>query len=269
MSQNSSIQNPKSKIQNRPIWLIGGTQESAQLARAIAQLGLPCMISVTTESARTLYPQAPQLKVWVGKLDSDQVKMFLREHSVSAVLDASHPFAIEISQLAIVATTELGIPYLRYERSANFADQPAATTSVASFDNLLENHLLQGRRVLLTIGYRPLHLFRPWQNKATLFARILPSPIALQTALEAGFTNDRLIALRPPISFELERALWRQWNLSLVVAKASGAPGGEEIKRQVAADLGVELVMVDRPLVTYPQQTSDLQTAIAFCLKNK
>jgi precorrin-6A/cobalt-precorrin-6A reductase len=118
------------------------------------------------------------------------------------------------------------------------------------------------------MGYKSLHWFQPWHDRATLFARILPSAIALGAALQAGFTSERLIALRPPISAELERALWQQWQISMVVTKASGVAGGEDIKRQVAAELGVQLVIIDRPPVPYPQQTSDLQTALTFCQQN-
>jgi precorrin-6A/cobalt-precorrin-6A reductase len=98
-----------------------------------------------------------------------------------------------------------------------------------------------------------------------LFARILPSITALEAALMAGFTPDRLIALRPPISLELERALWQQWQLSLVVTKASGKPGGEDVKRQLAAELSVKLAVIDRPILNYPQWTNDLEQAIGFC----
>jgi precorrin-6A/cobalt-precorrin-6A reductase len=52
----------------------------------------------------------------------------------------------------------------------------------------------------------------------------------------------------------------------MVVTKASGTAGGEDIKHQIAAELGVKLIVIDRPSIAYPQQTSDLQTALAFCL---
>jgi precorrin-6A/cobalt-precorrin-6A reductase len=89
--------------------------------------------------------------------------------------------------------------------------------------------------------------------------------VSLEAALAAGFTPERIIALRPPISADLETALWRQWEISMVVTKASGAPGGEDVKRKVAAELGVPLIIIDRPFIDYPQQTGDLSTAIAFC----
>jgi precorrin-6A/cobalt-precorrin-6A reductase len=118
---------------------------------------------------------------------------------------------------------------------------------------------------MLTIGYRSLLYFQHWQERATLFARIMPSTQALEAAIVAGFTPSRLIALRPPISLELERSLWRQWQISLVVTKASGEAGGETVKQQVAAELKIPLVVIARPAIIYPQQTSDEAEAIAFC----
>ncbi len=259
------------------IWLIGGTQESAQIAQAIASTQHFCIISVTTEAARSLYPTAPNLQIWVGELAPPPIEMFLQEHSVVAILDASHPFAIAVSQLAIATAAAHNLPYLRFERPA-LSPQPSAhsklktqnsklktPTTLPNFETLLAGNHLVGHRVLLTIGYRFLPLFQPWHDRATLFARILPSPVALAAALAAGFTGDRLIALRPPVSFAVEQALWQQWQISLVVTKASGAPGGEDVKRQVAAALGVELVVIERPAIAYPQQTSDLARVMAFC----
>ncbi|MGL4622087.1 MAG: precorrin-6A reductase, partial [Chroococcidiopsis sp.] len=195
---------------------------------------------------------------------------------IIGVLDASHPYAVEISQTAIAVCRNLNIPYLRYERpvlrqGARSREQGAGSREqgriirLTSFESLLSGDYLQGQKVLLTVGYRPLHLFQSWQDRATLFARILPSAIALESALKAGFTNDRLICLRPPISAELEAALWRQWNISVVVTKASGAPGGEDVKQTVAAELGIDLMAIDRPIVEYLQQTSDLSVALDFC----
>lgn len=99
------------------IWLIGGTGESAKLAIALLQIQLPLVISVTTESARSLYPNSPLLQVWVGRLNLSQIEEFLTQQNIIAVLDASHPYAVEISQNAIAACQKQQIPYLRFERA--------------------------------------------------------------------------------------------------------------------------------------------------------
>jgi len=284
----------------RQIWLIGGTQESSILAQSLAAHHLPCLITVTTEAARSLYPISSLLTIWVGKLHKSSLPNFFQAHRITAILDASHPFAVEISQLAIAAATQFGIPYLRFERplvqaedrgqrperkrvgavaSASSAQRLAgkkreetrsqiSDISFPTFQALLATDFLSGQRTLLTIGYRPLVLFQPWQEKATLFARILPSIPALEGAIAAGFTPDRLIALRPPVSAALEQALWQQWQISTVVTKASGVAGGEDVKRKIAAEMGIQLVTIARPEMHYPHQTNDVAIALNFCRQN-
>ncbi|HEY9859801.1 MAG TPA: precorrin-6A/cobalt-precorrin-6A reductase, partial [Candidatus Obscuribacterales bacterium] len=172
------------KAQGR-IWLIGGTQESAQLAAAIAEAQLACTVSVTTETAKQLYVFSVQkaenhapLEVWVGRLTPETATSFLHQQQIVAVLDASHPYAVEISQLAIATTTQLGIPYLRFERpdwkDARGKDEGGGRKDEGekkekglvfqSFSELVATDILQGQRALLIVGYRPLALFQPWQD---------------------------------------------------------------------------------------------------------
>lgn len=237
------------------------------LARDLVAQRVFCVVTVTTEEARRLYPDTKHCRVWVGKLTRETVGEFLQSHSIRAVLDASHPFATAVSELAIATAADLHLPYLRFERSP-LTGMPSEEWGFPDFETLLGSNLLVNQRVLLTIGYRHLWLFQPWQTRATLFARILPSQEALAGAIAAGFTPDRLIALRPPIPAALETALWQHWQISLVVTKASGHPGGEDIKRQVAADLGIQLVTIARPTLAYPQVTHDRAIALAFCQKH-
>ncbi len=256
------------------IWLIGGTHESAVLANAIASDQIPCVVTVTTETAQTLYPQDSScIKTWVGCLDPNTILQFIQEQNINAILDASHPFAQQISQFAIATSTQANIPYLRYERPVyqprEGENQVQLKTGnilhLENFDQLLAGEYLTGKRVMLTLGYRNLARFKAWQERGTLFVRILPSVVSLEAAFNAGFTPDRIIAIRPPISAELEKALWQQWKISLVVTKASGLAGGENIKRTVAHELGIPLIVIDRPPLNYPQKTSNLTTAMQFC----
>lgn len=248
------------------LWLIGGTTESAALAEALVSFNLPCTVTVTTQAAEALYPETAMLRVRVGRLDAEKLEQFLHEQRIAAIVDASHPYAVEISKMAIRAATARQIPYLRFERPAVGACvENSQVISLDSFETLLAGDYLQQQRVILTVGYKALGQFRNWQDRSTLFARILPALTSLEAALAAGFSADRIIALRPPVTAELEKALWRHWNISLVVTKASGSAGGEDIKRTVATELGIPLVVIARPVVDYPQQTSDFSVALEFC----
>ena len=242
------------------VWLIGGTGDSRKVAQAIADYDL--VISVTTSDAQFLYPD--NCLVFVGKLDLEAIRTFCQKHEITVIVDASHPFAVDISRSAIRVSQELGIPYLRYERESVETQTNRPCLQLASFDELLQGDYLSNQRVLLTIGCKALPRFKYWQTRAVLYARVLPKLDSLQIALQSGFSSDRLIALRPPISPELETALLRQWQISLIVTKASGRSGGEDTKQKLAQELGIKLIKIARPRMNYPQQTSDLERVRDF-----
>lgn len=258
-------------MESAQIWLIGGTQESRILAEALVQAGIPTLVTVTTEGGRSLYPHCPGLRVRVGPIEAAAMANFIQSQSIALILDASHPFATIVSAGAIAAAQTCQIPYLRYERATVSPPVDQQSSIIQTIANCsddsrqIEALPLAGERVLLILGYRRLGAFQSWHDRATLFTRILPSEIALKTALETGFSPDRMIALRPPVSFELEVALWRQWQISLVIAKASGKAGGEDVKRRVAETLRVPLLLLARPPVQYPAVTESVEAAIDRC----
>lgn len=244
---------------NPNLWIIGGTSDSIIIASRLAAIGVPCLVTVTTETAARAYPAGEWLRVRVGALEAENLSVFIQQEGIGAVLDASHPFAVEISLGAIAAAQALQLPYWRYERPGLQPEEAAPNDAdlikyVPNLEAALTVDLLAGQRVLLILGYRWLGQFRPWQHQATLFARILPSLPALNAALAAGFTPDRLIALRPPIDRALEMALWQQWQITRVITKASGAAGGEPVKIQVAKTLAIPLTIIQRPAIDYPNR---------------
>jgi precorrin-6A/cobalt-precorrin-6A reductase len=252
---------------NQKVWLIGGTGDSATIANLLRESAIPLVVTVTTATAQGLYIDAAT--VVIGCMDTTQMACFCQHHQIKGVIDASHPYATEVSRQAIAVATELNIPYLRYERTLYqppaVKQQDSQILELDSFEQLLAEDYLTAQRVLLTVGCKALPQFHSWHQRATLFARILPKVKSLEMAIASGFTGDRLIAIRPPISLATETALWQQWDISLVVTKASGQAGGEDIKRQVAANLDIPLIVISRPPMAYPQQTFNLADVLSFC----
>ncbi|MEL6602958.1 MAG: cobalt-precorrin-6A reductase [Cyanobacteria bacterium J06614_10] len=279
------------------IWLIGGTSESAEIARALSQAHLDYVVTVTTHAAKALYPAAAT--VCVGQLSQQAMEAFVQQWQIRGIVDASHPFACEISRQAIalakpsalssatssapssVLSGSSTIAYRRYERptivpelpfSQNTSTDSTSTDNdtviyVKSIEKLLNSDILHHQRVFLSLGYRHLARFAPLRQTAQLFARVLPSVDAISGAIAAGFSSSEIVAIRPPVSPDLEAALWQQWHITQVVAKASGAAGGEATKRQVAKQLGIRLVLIERPQLMYPAQIHTVSDAVAFCRK--
>jgi precorrin-6A/cobalt-precorrin-6A reductase len=223
-------------------------------------------VSVTTAIAAQLYPCHRCLTARVGRLTAEEIPKFLQAENIGAIVDASHPFAIQISQHAVRCAQQQGLPYLRFERpSLPIDDQNAQMREVPDLATLLKSPLLFHKRVLLTVGANWLPQFAPLQSQTTLFARILPRIDSLQTAIAAGFTPDRIIALRPPISADLERALWQQWQIEIVVTKASGTAGGEDRKQALAQALGIQLIRIARPDGVVGEVTHEVDRVYQFC----
>jgi len=235
----------------RAVFLLGGTSESRETAAVACALGIPVVASVTTEPARQLYEGLPHVRILVGKLPREALLRAVRNAEAVLILDATHPFAASISQTAIRVARELGIPYLRYERPDVVAGDDHVTIH-ADVDALIRSGVLRGRRVLLTVGTKALGTFACHCGDAVLYVRVLDSPEAQAKAVAAGFPADRVIAMPVPVPEADERRLWTRLEIEAVVAKASGVPGGEDVKRRVAAALGVDLHLIARPRIDYP-----------------
>ncbi|HEY9701190.1 MAG TPA: precorrin-6A reductase, partial [Allocoleopsis sp.] len=188
------------------IWLIGGTSESVILAKAIAGLNIPCTITVTTENATSLYQDIPFVNVIVGKLELYDLSVFLRENKIKAIVDASHPFAKIITRYAIDTSQELNIPYLRFERKSLKFMESENVIYLENFTTLIEGDYLVNSRALITVGFTDVNLFKPLHRKATLFARLLPALTPFRYIFEAGFSPQNIIAIRPPVTEDFERA---------------------------------------------------------------
>lgn len=240
------------------IWLIGGTSESRTVADRLSCAGMPWVATVTSDRARRLYGDWPTQPVWVGRLDAGMIAPWLTQFQVGAIIDASHPFAVDISRLAIAT----GLPYLRYERPP--VPHDPETVVLPNFAALLVPEYLRGRRVLLTTGVKTLGQVRPWLGRSHLWARILPTETSRQAAIAAGFPPDRLVPQQLPTTFAAERSLWQQLGLDTVVMKAAGAASGTDLKQAVARSLGIRAIMVARPAIAYPAQTSDMAAIIPW-----
>jgi precorrin-6A/cobalt-precorrin-6A reductase len=240
------------------LWLIGGTQESRAIAQVLSAHAYPWVVTVTRPSAVQLYVGLPG-KVMVGILTSEKLTQFLQEQVIDSIVDASHPFATVISHQAMAT----GLPYLRFERPEIPLEPP--TQVLPDFNQVLQPEYLGGHRVLLTVGVKALPLFASWHSQAKLWARILPNHEAEEQAVQAGFAPECLISARLPITYEQEYQLWQRLLIDTVITKASGEAGGVSIKQTAAKALGIRLIVIARPPITYPLQTDDLTVVQAFC----
>lgn len=231
------------------VFLLGGTSETAPLSMKIASVGYRVLVSTATDEPLPI-GEHPGIGCRFGRLGLAEMKGLLVAEGVSALVDATHPYASEVHQTARHACNETGLPYLRFQRP----DSQVQEVGWLFADNHQEAALLAcdtGRPILLTTGSRNL---RPYvqeasRNQIPLYARILKHDESINASNDAGLEESQRIIGRGPFTYEDNVALIRRYRIGVVVSKESGRAGGIDEKWRAARDEGCTFVVVKRPLV--------------------
>lgn len=249
----------------RTILLLSGTSEGPTLAQALLEAGFAVVATVTRAEAQDhLFGHLQDaMRVEVQGFTAESLAHFLGQNRIGLVLDATHPFAVRITRMATTVCDQLGLPYVRYERPD--WEPPAGTVYVDGYAEAARVLPTLGSRIMLTIGAKQLKHFASLHERLTLFARILPSPVSVQQALDAGFPQARILALRPPFSQAFNRSLLEEYRADVLVTKASGVEGGVVEKVMAASELDLTTLMIRRPESRDHQTVSTVPAAVQAC----
>jgi len=227
------------------ILLFGGTTEG----REIAASGLPVVYSVTTDYGAELADSTNAEPV-VGRMDADVITAFMKSRPIAGVIDATHPYAAEVSQNARAACERTGIPYVRVIREAVKQDNKGITevASCKKAAELLNEPSRSEACVLLTVGSKELDCFTSVTNyRKRLFARVLPKSEMLLECEKLGFDAGHIIAMKGPFTKAMNTATLEMTNARVLVTKDGGKAGGFEEKLAAAKELGVDVLSIRRP----------------------
>lgn len=217
---------------SRRILLLGGVTEALAIAR---QLGPEHVYSLAGIGR---VPQDLTCQVRVGGYGgAEGLAHYLREAGITLLIDATHPYAAQISRNAASAARAVGIPCWALRRPAWQAQPGDDWREVANWAGLIEA-LKPFHRPLFTLGREPLqHL-----------DEIPPEQFWTLRALEACPGNERceVIGARGPFQLDDERALFARRGIDVLVSKNSGSVATEP-KLEVARELGVPVLILQRP----------------------
>jgi cobalt-factor III methyltransferase len=243
------------------IWVFSGTGDGNALAAELSGKGYRVIVSTASDYGAELAAEAlPGVAVRSGRKGIDARRSEIRKSRAAAIVDATHPFATEISTQLTQLAGELKIPYIRYERPsaqlAGFAhhvqDMPAAARQAIEM----------GKRIFLATGIKHLQTFlgQPAAKDRQWFLRITPDADSLERALKLGVPRSNICAMQGPFSTEVNVALWSSWKVDCVVTKESGEAGGFQSKLDAARALGIPLIVIERPKMSYPTVAADFKT---------
>lgn len=222
--------------------IFAGTTEGRALAKALCG-AYSLTVCVATDYGKELLDGIVGIDVRVGRMDAAKMAAFIRESGFSRVVDATHPYALEVSQNIISACESTGTPLLRVLRST--CDAPGAVYVGTAHEAAA---FLAGKdgNILLTTGAKELYAFKGL-DMSRVWARVLPAAESLSACEAAGIAASHIIAMQGPFSQELNAATLRHIGARWLVTKSSGAAGGFDGKIAAAENTGAVPVVIGRP----------------------
>lgn len=238
------------------VLVLGGTSEARELVAHLS--GVPGLVAIASLAGRTREPLALATTTRVGGFGGVAgLTRYLRDEGIAALIDATHPFAAQISHHAAEAAAAVGLPRLMlvrpaWEPVAGDRWQPVANhaAAAAQVPDL-------GQRIFLSIGRQELAAFAPLQNLWFLMRAIDPP------APELPLPPGELLLQRGPFALDEERSLLQRYGIEAVVSKNSGG-AATYAKIAAARELQLPVVMVQRPPLPVGEQVASAAAAIAW-----
>jgi precorrin-6A/cobalt-precorrin-6A reductase len=263
---------------NNKVLILAGTGDAKNLVDYIFSImenqNAAFLVSVVNENAAVDYLKK-KIPVRFGALDKLQMKKLVEHETISVIIDATHPFASEVSQNAMITANESKINYIRYERPKSKTGKTGVDDTPVDFvipdenDDVLfaENHeeaaqfivslqkkLNKNLTVMLATGAKSLKLY--CQKFSTspginIVVRLLPSVENLELCTRCKIPQSNIIAIQGPFGKELNKELFLKYNIDLLILKESGSAGSTEEKILAARELGIKTIVIHRPVINY------------------
>jgi precorrin-6A/cobalt-precorrin-6A reductase len=221
------------------ILLLGGTTEANLMAQTIAKAGLA---GVYSYAGRTEAPMGQPIHMRVGGFGGvEGLRAYIDAEGISHVIDATHPFAAQMSRNAVAACAGTDTPLIALERAPWVAGEDDRWTHVPDIPAAVAALDGPPQRVFLAIGRQHIDAFAA-QPQHRYLLRLVDEPTS-----PLPFPADVIVA-RGPFDLAGDTALMQEHGTEVVVAKNAGGKGAVA-KIAAARALGLPVVMIDRPLV--------------------
>ena len=234
------------------ILIFSGTTEGRELAEALCARQIDCMASVATEYGREVMRQQEHLVIREGRMGEPEMEELMRTGTFLAVVDATHPYAVEVTEHIKESAKKTNLPYLRLSRSTaaerEIAEHEWMIHTVADTQECVELLSKLPGNILLTTGSKELHAYAAREEiRERLFVRVLPGVESIEICHREQIPGKQIIAMQGPFGTELNEALIRQYDIGVLVTKESGQAGGFPEKIRAAEHTKIPVVMIQNP----------------------
>lgn len=217
--------------------ILGGTADAGRLAAAIARASLDAIYSY---GGRTRAPADQPLPTRIGGFGGvNGLADYIRAEGITHVVDATHPFAAEMSRNAVGACRATGTPLIALERAPWTQVVGDIWTEVSDVASAVAALPETGARVFLAIGRQHIAPFAAKPQHAYTLRFVDPPEGTLPFEAE-------IIVSRGPFTLQDELQMMHARRVELIVARNSGGDGARA-KIDAARSLGLPVIMIARP----------------------
>lgn len=201
-------------------------------------------VCTATEYGGESLPKADNIAVLSQRLSQQDMQKLLCG-GFDAVIDATHPYAQQVTDNAQQVCQKLNIRYIRLQRENSYV--PKSVVYAENTDKAAEFLQSVTGNILLSTGSKELKVFCTEKLKDRIYARVLPIVSSLSACCEAGIEPKKIIAMQGPFSVEMNEAAIDFAQAKWLVTKDGGDFGGFKEKLQAAKNKSVGVVVIGRP----------------------
>ncbi len=247
------------KISPKHILIFGGTTEGRVLADTLTGMGHRVTVCVATDIGKEELLDNTDVEVLVGRKDCQQIKQLLIDEGYELCIDATHPYAVEATANIRKACQDAETKYLRLLRQDDYKEEHTKDIIVEDIESS-ESIIRVGNatdaaryleatdgNILVTTGAKEIGKFATLDLKR-VYARVLPTIMSIEACEKVGLEHKNIIAMFGPFSTEMNEVLIKEFNIKYLVTKNSGSKGGFMEKITAAANTGIKVVLIDRPV---------------------
>lgn len=251
----------------KKILIFGGTTEGREIAEHLAQCKISCDVCVATAYGEQLIEKSQFIDIKAGRLGYKEIEELVSSRLYAAVIDATHPYAEEITRNIQMCVAKIGIPFFRFERKADGLNEKDGICFFDSAEECAKALKNVPGKIFLSIGSKNINVFCKVPGlREKIVVRVLPNAESMDICAREGLEGFQIIAMQGPFSKEMNKVQMSDYGISALVTKESGRNGGEDEKIQAAKEIGIPCFVIKKPALT--EAANDSHNNAAFVVSS-
>lgn len=224
----------------RKVLVFGGTLDGRLLAEKLVKNDIFVHLCVATDGGSEVFKlRDKNIFVQVGRLNSEQISELICKNNFDIVVDATHPYATEIT--ANIKKASENIRYLRLLREKSEFKHGVLVETIEKACEICKND-----NILLTTGSKEISRYKSLFDK-NVYARVLPTAESVNLCKSAGLRDEQIITHFGVCTYEENVEIIRKYKICTLITKDGGKTGGFYEKYRACVDENVELIVIKRP----------------------